>query len=68
MSGSEPPSGQVTGVTCPRCGGATRVRKPAIKNPFLTKRSAPELLSCEDCGLDFERPADSGRSPWSKPE
>ena len=62
-------------MRCPRCGGVAAARpRREVRNPFLTKKK-PELLTCEDCGLDFDRPADSardsgrdsGRSPWSKP-
>jgi len=79
VSGSDPPPERSSApgvVRCPRCGGATsvRARRPEARNPFLTKKK-PDQLTCEDCGLDFEKPADSardsgrdsGRSPWSKP-
>jgi hypothetical protein len=46
-----------------------------MRNPFLTTRKRPEQLTCDDCGLDFDTPADSahdpgrdsGGSPWGKP-
>ena len=51
-----------------------RPNRAGARNPFLSKKK-PDLLTCEDCGLDFERPSDaardsgrdSGRSPWSRP-
>ncbi len=72
---SSPDSHHDTPVSprCPRCGGAAGARRLRFeaRNPFLTKGKKPEQLTCEDCGLDFERPSDgardSGRSPWSRP-
>jgi hypothetical protein len=50
-----------------------RSRRGEARNPFLAKKK-PQQLTCDDCGLDFDRPdssrdsgRDSGRSPWSKP-
>jgi hypothetical protein len=36
------------------------------KNPFLVSAASREI-TCEDCGLDFDPQAESGRSPWSRP-
>ena len=79
VSGADPPPERASTpsvMRCPRCGGVSTVRPRAggMRNPFLSKKK-PELLTCEDCGLDFEKPTsserdserESGRSPWSKP-
>jgi hypothetical protein len=49
---------------------ATVRARREMRNPFLA-RKRPDQLTCEDCGLDFDRPNDaareSARSPWNKP-
>jgi hypothetical protein len=60
---------------CPRCGGRAepRRRAPSRLNPFLRTTPPPGQVTCDDCGLDFERPlnasdasgTDSGKALWS---
>jgi hypothetical protein len=60
---------------CPRCGGRAepRRRAPSRLNPFLRSAPPPGQVTCDDCGLDFERARnasdtngpDSGKELWS---
>jgi hypothetical protein len=52
---------------CPRCGGRAEARRraPSRLNPFLRSAPPPGQVTCDDCGLDFEHPTDSGKAPWS---
>lgn len=58
-----PPQQPLLPGQCPRCGGwGKQPRKVTKANPFL-RRSTPEMLVCEDCGLDFPqtKPKAGGR-------
>ena len=60
---------------CPRCGGRAepRRRAPSRLNPFLRTSAPPGHVTCDDCGLDFERAvnpsdasgSDSGKALWA---
>ena len=60
---------------CPRCGGHAEARRraPSRLNPFLRTSAPPGQVTCDDCGLDFERApngsdasgTDSGKALWA---